>query len=104
MTDHTVTLADADAELLGLIFEAVHALARLQLAAAQSATAPEGGDPRDVDLSRPVRFVLDEHADLIGLGLVQRDGTVQRLEGWHLSKVHAHLRTMQTPGTAMPAH
>jgi len=103
-TDHTLALADADAALVGTIVDAVHALARLHLAAEQSANAPDGIDPAEVDLSRPVRFVLDENTDLIGLGLVQRDGTIRRLNGWHLSKLQAHLRAVVSGDEAATAH
>ncbi len=93
MIDQTdVTLEDADVAHLAHVLDLVYQLARLHVAREQAAKAPEGVEVADVEVLNPARFIIDEASDMIALGLVQRDGTVRPLAGWHLSAVQARLR------------
>ncbi len=99
-----MALDDVDVAHLGHLLDVLHTLTRLHLAAAQSAHAPEGIALDEVDALNPIRFIVDERADLIALGLVARDGRVRPLAGWHLSAVQARLRQATTTERGDPAH
>lgn len=94
-----ITPAGAEVVLIATMLEALGSLAQIRVAMRQ---AEHTGT--DVELAtvpvRPLRVVIDEAADMIALGELAGDGTVQQLAGYSLNAIRQIVRTAREQDAA----